>query len=123
MKLITLITLATVFLFSACDYKPQPDSPIVGTWQLLSHTAITKGKSEVTDYTKNQKMIKIINDTHFAFLNHTINTAKDSSNNFDGGGGVYTSTPMRTAMIRALKYWIFTKTQTGKENHLISLSG
>ena len=90
MKTPSLIALLIVFLFSACEYKTKPDSPITGTWQLLSHTAITKGKSEVTDYTKDQKMIKIINDTHFAFLNHTINTPKDSTNSFDGGGGAYT---------------------------------
>ena len=35
-------------------------------------------------------MIKIINKTHFAFLKHNLNTKKDSSNNFDAGGGSYT---------------------------------
>jgi len=61
-----------------------------GTWQLVSGTTITKGVSVVTDYTKNQSMIKIINDTHFAFLRHDLNTKKDSSNHFDAGGGSYT---------------------------------
>lgn len=61
-----------------------------GTWQLLSSTAITKGVPTVTDYTKGQKMIKIINDSHFAFLAHNVGTPKDSSNHFDGGGGSYT---------------------------------
>ncbi|WP_144008997.1 hypothetical protein [Pedobacter africanus] len=28
-------------------------------------------------------MIKIINDTHFAFLNHELETVRDSSNHFD----------------------------------------
>jgi len=90
MKPIAKFTLAAFCLFSACEYKPQPDSPLIGTWQLLTHTEITKGVSQVTDYTKDQKMIKIINGSHFAFLNHTLNTKKDSSNNFDGGGGAYT---------------------------------
>jgi hypothetical protein len=88
MKPIALTSIAFVCVLSACQYKP--DSPINGTWQLLTHTEITKGVSAVTDYTKNQRMIKIINNDHFAFLNHTINTQKDSSNNFDGGGGAYT---------------------------------
>jgi hypothetical protein len=90
MKHIILSALAFICLFSACEYKPAPDNPLIGTWQLLTHTEITKGVSQVTDYTKDMKMIKIINGTHFAFLNHTLNTKKDSSNNFDAGGGVYT---------------------------------
>ncbi|HEY2583598.1 MAG TPA: hypothetical protein VGI43_17430 [Mucilaginibacter sp.] len=61
-----------------------------GTWQLVSATNITKGVSSVTDYSKNQRMIKIINGTHFAFLRHDLNTKKDSSNHFDAGGGSYT---------------------------------
>ena len=46
----------------------------------------------MTDYTKGQHMIKIINDSHFAFLSHSVNAPKDSSNNFDAGGGSYTLT-------------------------------
>ncbi|HEY2581628.1 MAG TPA: hypothetical protein VGI43_07470, partial [Mucilaginibacter sp.] len=61
-----------------------------GTWQLVSATNITKGVSSVTDYSKSQRMIKIINDTHFAFLKHDLDTKKDSSNHFDAGGGSYT---------------------------------
>ena len=91
MKRVTLIAPFLVCLIvSACEYNPKPYNPVLGTWQLLTHTEITKGNSVVTDYTRDMKMIKIINDTHFAFLNHTINTKKDSSNNFDGGGGAYT---------------------------------
>jgi hypothetical protein len=69
-----------------------PSSPLNGTWQLISGTIITKGVSTVTDYTKGQQMIKIINDTHFSFLKHDLNAPKDSSNNFDAGGGSYTLT-------------------------------
>jgi uncharacterized protein YfeS len=47
-------------------------SPLNGTWQLISGTIITKGISSVTDYTKGQQMIKIINDSHFAFLSHDL---------------------------------------------------
>jgi hypothetical protein len=61
-----------------------------GTWRLLSGTMITKGDSTVTDYTKDQNMIKIVNDTHFAFLKHGIGAAKDSADQFDAGGGRYT---------------------------------
>ena len=90
MKTLTLTFLAAIFLLTSCTQPAATPNPIIGTWQLLTHTEITKGVSAVTDYTKDMKMIKIINDSHFAFLNHTINTKKDSSNNFDAGGGAYT---------------------------------
>lgn len=76
-------------LFLAC--KPQPASTvnIIGTWRLVSGTTITRGVSSFTDYTKETNMIKIINDSHFAFLKHDLNSPKDSSNHFDAGGGSY----------------------------------
>lgn len=37
-------------------------------------------------------MIKIINENHFAFLKHDLNSPKDPSNHFDAGGGPYTLT-------------------------------
>lgn len=37
-------------------------------------------------------MIKIINDDHFSFLTHDLNSPKDSSHHFDAGGGSYTLT-------------------------------
>jgi hypothetical protein len=65
-------------------------NPIVGTWRLVSGETITKGETQPNSYPKDQEMIKIINDTHFAFLNHIVNTPKDSTNKFDAGGGRYT---------------------------------
>jgi len=88
MKPIFFLLFGLAFL---CSCNIQPDkAPInlTGTWQLISGTTITKGVSAVTDYTKNQRMIKIINGTHFAFLKHS--TQKDSALNFDAGGGRYT---------------------------------
>jgi hypothetical protein len=83
-----LLLLPALCLFYAC--KPQPEGlRLNGTWRLLTHTTITKGVSEVTDYTKGAKFLKIINDSHFAFLNHDLNPVKDSSNHFDAGGGSY----------------------------------
>lgn len=66
------------------------DSPLVGTWQLISGTIIENGDTTVTDYTGNQSMIKVINATHFAFLNHDLKKGKDSTAAFGAGGGVYT---------------------------------
>ncbi|MDB5015463.1 MAG: hypothetical protein JWQ84_295 [Mucilaginibacter sp.] len=90
MKPITFIALVFICLLSACEYNPKPINPVNGTWQLASGTTITRGVSTFTDYTKTQRMIKIINDSHFAFLQHRLNTPKDSSNKFDAGGGSYT---------------------------------
>lgn len=63
--------------------------PIEGTWKLLSGITIEKGDSTITDYTKNLEFIKIINKTHFAFLNHDLNKGKDSAAVFSAGGGSY----------------------------------
>ena len=88
----TIVTLI-IILFSSCSgtdsRKTNSDAiNLIGTWQLVTGTTITKGVSAITDYTKGQKMIKILNGTHFAFLKH--NTNKDSLINFDAGGGTYT---------------------------------
>jgi Lipocalin-like domain len=63
--------------------------PIQGTWKLLTGTLIEKGDTTVTDYTKATGFIKIINDTHFAFLSHDLNKGKDSAAAFVAGGGKY----------------------------------
>lgn len=61
--------------------------PIRGTWKLLTGTLIEKGDTVVTDYTTGRSFIKIINDSHFAFLSHTLR--KDTTD-FSAGGGSYT---------------------------------
>lgn len=63
--------------------------PLTGTWKLLTATLIEKGDTTITDYTKNVSFIKIINDTHFAFLQHDLNKGKDSAAVFVSGGGSY----------------------------------
>ena len=71
----------------------KPDiAPIAGTWKLITGTLIEKGDTTVTDYTKNISFIKIINDTHFAFLQHDLNKGKDSAAVFVSGGGKYSLT-------------------------------
>ncbi len=64
-------------------------SPIVGTWKLVSATTIIKQDTTVTDYTRGQEMIKVINGSHFAFLRHDMNQGKDTAI-FGAGGGTYT---------------------------------
>lgn len=63
-------------------------SPIIGTWGLISATTIQGGSIKQDDRT-GKKMIKIITDSHFAFLNHDTNQGKDSTELFVSGGGEY----------------------------------
>ena len=92
MKVLSTFLVVSTLLCS-CGAEKQKDAvkktpgSIVGTWRLLSGTLIEKGDTTVTDYTKNQSFIKIINDSHFAFLKHGLN--KDSAANYDSGGGSY----------------------------------
>jgi hypothetical protein len=84
-----------IITFASCNSVPAKQSenarvPIQGTWKLLTGTLIEKNDTTVTDYTKGQEFIKIINNTHFAFLNHDLNKGKDSAAVFVAGGGNYT---------------------------------
>lgn len=81
-------------LFIACqsnknDTAQSNKLPIEGTWKLLTGTIIENGDTTVTSYTENVSFIKIINDSHFAFLKHALPNNKDSTA-FDAGGGSYT---------------------------------
>lgn len=83
-----------IFLFACADKTEKKVSsssinPLLGTWQLVTGTIIEKGDTTVTHYTNNISFIKIINDTHFAFLQHDLNKGKDSAAVFVSGGGRY----------------------------------
>ena len=90
MRTICLIFLNIIFLTSCKVKKTESPSPLQGSWKLLSGTLIEKGDTTVTDYTKSLEMIKIINATHFSFLNHDKNKGSDSTASFAAGGGKYT---------------------------------
>jgi hypothetical protein len=75
-----------VLCITACQKQ---DNRIQGTWQLISGTLVEKGNTTVTEYTKNISFIKIINNTHFAFLQHDLKKGQDSSAVFVAGGGHY----------------------------------
>jgi hypothetical protein len=63
---------------------------VIGTWRLQSAQMIT-GKDTVQTYpVAGQEMIKIINDSHFAFLRHDVDKGKKSGAMYDSGGGTYT---------------------------------
>lgn len=93
---ISISALIIFAILAACQSTPatnestQSTIPIAGTWKLISGTLIEKGDTTVTDYTKKQSFIKIINNTHFAFLLHDLNKGKDSAAVFSAGGGTYT---------------------------------
>lgn len=96
MKLIIALVFTSLIITSCGSEKPattssQPGLPIEGTWKLISGTLIEKGDTTVTDYTQTSSFIKIINASHFAFLNHDLNKGKDSATAaFVAGGGRYT---------------------------------
>jgi hypothetical protein len=83
------VLIVSATLFSCTGNKNVSKPTIEGTWQLINGTLIEKGNSTVTDYTKNISFIKILNDTHFAFLQHDLKKGQDSSAVFVAGGGRY----------------------------------
>ena len=91
------ICFAAIFIiFVSCntpaENKESNSSTIAieGTWKLLTGTLIEKGDTVATDYTKGKAFIKIINNSHFAFLSYDLNKGKDSATAaFSSGGGSY----------------------------------
>jgi hypothetical protein len=90
-------TILAIFIYLSCTggmnrkvIKPSP--AITGTWQLVYGTLIEKGDTTITQYSKNVSFIKIINDTHFAFLQHDLKKGQDSAAVFVAGGGRYSLT-------------------------------
>ena len=74
---------------SSAENTAASELPLSGTWKLLTGTLIENGDTTITDYTKNISFIKIINQTHFAFLQHDLSKGKDSASVFVAGGGTY----------------------------------
>lgn len=84
------IVLAVIsLLLISCQSKNEVNLPIQGTWKLFSAILIEKGDTSITDYSKKVSFIKIINESHFAFLNHDLNNGKDSTASYSSGGGKY----------------------------------
>jgi len=104
-KLIQGLPFLAMILFASCQSEsgspskveastgmPSNNPGIKGTWKLISGTLIEKNDTTITDYTKGKSFIKIINDTHFAFLLHDLKQGKDTSAIYSSGGGTYTFT-------------------------------
>ena len=86
-----IVSILFLVLLMSCNEGPEATqstkAPIQGTWKLLTGTLIEKGGTTITEYTKDKSFIKIINDSHFAFLQHDLK--RDSASGFSAGGGSY----------------------------------
>ncbi len=87
------IFIATLFTACSPDSKKaetdQSALPIAGTWELISATS-TEQDSTFSTFNPNNKMIKIITPTHFAFFNHDMTMGKDTATaSYSAGGGTY----------------------------------
>ena len=86
---IQFIFTVAIFSLAACNTK-QNELPIIGSWQLIAATT-TQGDTTFSTFNPKIKMIKIINQSHFAFLTHDLSMGKDSATAaFTAGGGAYT---------------------------------
>ncbi|MCK8493346.1 hypothetical protein M0L20_15875 [Spirosoma sp. RP8] len=111
------IALSTLY---GCATK-QSDTPIQGTWELVSATA-TEKDSTYSTFDPKRKMIKILNPTHFAFLNHDISGQNDSSaTRFSAGGGKYTFTD--STYTEYLDYYSDKAWENNKFEFVVKLSG
>lgn len=82
--------LIVILLLAACEAKKDSNTLLlIGTWRLIS-AETTEKDSTFSTFNPKTKMIKIINNSHFAFFNHDLNNGKDSTAVFFGGGGKYT---------------------------------
>lgn len=93
MKVLTC-SIFIILLLSACATGTRKGTdkfslPLQGTWKLVTATVIEDTDTTVTDYTTSLSFIKIINDSHFAFLGHDLTQGKDSAAFFVAGGGRY----------------------------------
>lgn len=83
-----LLLMITCAILSSCNKTQAPQINITGTWELISATTIQGDSTYHKDLT-NTRMIKILNETHFSFLNHDLGQKKDSEKMFVAGGGTY----------------------------------
>jgi hypothetical protein len=117
---IPCIWLALLTDLSGCTTQPTKAS-LVGTWELIGATA-TEKDSTYSTFNPAQKMIKIINDTHFSFLNHPAGTNADSTKtSFSAGGGSYTLTD--SVYTEHLDYFVDKAWEGKKFEFMIQIKG
>jgi hypothetical protein len=86
---VALLCSALLFYCKAPNNKPGDHKTLAGTWQLISALSITKQDTVVTFPEKNQQVIKMFNQSHFAFFKHDLSGGKDSTAVFGAGSGSY----------------------------------
>jgi hypothetical protein len=86
---LVVVALASCTAKNGGEIVDSSSTPLIGTWKLIKGTVIEKGDTTITDYTQKVSFIKIINENHFAFLQHDLNKGKDSTAVFVAGGGSY----------------------------------
>ena len=88
----TKLFLLLPLICAAFSCNTKSDSPnIEGTWELISATT-TEKDSTFSTFDPTRKMVKIINPTHFAFLEpcHLRMEKDTTASSFYAGGGAYT---------------------------------
>ncbi|GAA4844441.1 hypothetical protein [Algivirga pacifica] len=93
-RILRLITALTLFMATiACDVSKntqQTDQVLLkGTWKLVSNTII-QGEEVKVHSLEDNEMIKMFNEDHFAFFNHSKGHIPDSVRFFTAGSGPYT---------------------------------
>jgi len=86
---VALLCCALLFYCKPPSNKSSERKTLDGTWQLVSALSITEQDTVVTFPIKNQRMIKMFNQSHFAFFKHDLSSGKDSTAVFDAGSGSY----------------------------------
>ena len=82
MKSLLLLIISFFFISCVDNTHNFSNNSIEGTWKLISGTLIEKGDTSVTHYDKNVSFIKILNKTHFTFLQHDLKKGQDSTTSF-----------------------------------------
>ncbi len=84
-----LLVLLLISCSTGTDISSQ-HSLLIGTWKLIAAKTIQNDSVHIDDLS-GKEMIKVINGSHFAFLNHDLKTDPDDSLDFFvSGGGQYT---------------------------------
>jgi hypothetical protein len=85
-----MLALASCNSNQSAEKPAAPANLLIGTWKLISGTTIQGKDTVTTDYTKDKYNLKIINETHFAFVGHDLTKGKDSTAFYSSGAGPYT---------------------------------
>ena len=121
MKIIQFFIVILILVSCTGRKDISSDNSIEGTWKLISGTLIENGDTTVTDYLKDVSFIKILNQSHFAFLQHDLHKGRDSNAVFVSGGGRYSL--LNNAYTEHLEYCSARSWEGNDFNFTISING